>query len=169
MDLRPFCQPAGCPYDKAEDIAQDLKSKGVEIYVIGFALSSVTVSGSPRTCSSFTASEFDASNPTGICTLNPADQAIQACCALNRIAAGGGPAPTAPDDPDWRRAHFADNRDQLRSALSQAIGSNFKSTTRTPFVNAQGSGFLSQSSDLVFARSFRFAASFKPGKLDKPW
>jgi type IV pilus assembly protein PilY1 len=169
MDLRPFCEPAGCPYDKAEDIAQDLKSKGIELYVIGFALSSVTVAGSPRACSSFLATDFDESNGMGICKQNPNDQAIQACCALNRIAAAGGHAPTSPDDPDWRRARFADNRDELRSALSQAIGSNFKSTTRTPFVSASGSGYLSQSSDLTFARSFRFSASFQPGKLDKPW
>jgi type IV pilus assembly protein PilY1 len=169
MDLRPFCEPAGCPYDKAEDIALDLKSKGIEIYVIGFALSNVTVNGSPKACSSFTDADFDETNPTGICKMNPTDQGIQACCALNRIAAAGGHAPTSPDDPDWRRARFADDRDQLRSALSQAIGGNFSSTTRTPFVPATGSGFVSQTSDLDFARSFRFAASFKPGKLDKPW
>ncbi|HEX2876054.1 MAG TPA: hypothetical protein VHP33_32610 [Polyangiaceae bacterium] len=169
MDLRPFCEPGGCPYDKAEDIAQDLKSKGIEIYVIGFALSSVTVDGSPRLCSSFTAADFDEANPTGICKMNPTDQPIQACCALNRIAAAGGHAPTTPDDPDWRRARFADNRDELRSALSQAIGGNFTSTTRTPVVPATGSGFVTSTSDLTFARSFRFSASFKPGKLDKPW
>ena len=169
MDLRPFCEPGGCPYDKAEDIAQDLKSKGIEIYVIGFALSSVSVSGSPRLCSSFTAADFDETNAAGICKMNPTDAPIQACCALNRIAAAGGHAPTTPDDPDWRRARFADNRDELRSALSQAIGGNFTSTTRTPVVPATGSGFVTGSSDLDFARSFRFAASFKPGKLDKPW
>jgi len=169
MDLRPFCEPGGCPYDKAEDIAQDLKSKGIEIYVIGFALSSVMVDSAPRLCSSFTAADFDETNVNGICKKNPTDQPIQACCALNRIAAAGGHAPTSPDDPDWRRARFADNRDELRSALSQAIGGNFSSTTRTPFVPATGSGFVTSTSDLAFARSFRFAASFKPGKLDKPW
>jgi type IV pilus assembly protein PilY1 len=169
MDLRPFCEPSGCPYSKAEDIAQDLKSKGIDIYVIGFALSTVTVGGVSRTCSSFTASDFDESNTTGICRQNPGDAAIQSCCALNRIAAAGGHTPTSADDADWRRARFADDRDQLRSALSQAIGGSFKSTTRTPFVSASGGGFASASSDLDFARAFRFAASFKPGKLDKPW
>lgn len=169
LDLRPFCEPSGCPYDRAEDIAQDLKSKGIDLYVIGFALSTVTVGGVPRTCSSFAPSDFDESNATGVCRQNPNDTAIQACCALNRIAAAGGHTPTGPDDADWRRARFADDRDQLRSALSQAIGGSFKSTTRTPFVSAAGGGFASASSDLNFARAFRFAASFKPGKLDKPW
>jgi type IV pilus assembly protein PilY1 len=169
MDLRPFCEPGGCPYNKAEDIAQDLKSRGIEIYVIGFALSSVVVDGSPKACSSFLASDFDETNVNGICKKNPTSQPIQACCALNRIAAAGGHAPTTPDDPDWRRARFADNRDELRAALSLAIGGNFNSTTRTPFVPATGGGFVPATADLDFARSFRFAASFKPGKLNKPW
>jgi type IV pilus assembly protein PilY1 len=169
MDLRPFCEPAGCPYDKAEDIAQDLKSKGVDIYVIGFALSKVTVNGNEVACKDFAASDFDATNNAGICKMNPNSGPIQACCALNRIAAAGGHASVGPDDPDWRRARFADNRDELRAALSQAIGGNFKSTTRTPFVNAAGGGFVQAGADLTFARAFRFAASFKPGKLDKPW
>ncbi len=169
LDLRPFCEPSGCPYDKAEDVAQDLKSKGVEIYVIGFALSKVMVAGTERTCSSFAASDFDESNAAGICRQNPNDAAIQACCALNRIAAAGGHVPTSPSDPDWRRARFADSRDELRAALSQAIGGSFASTTRTPFVNASGSGFVASTSDLDFARSYRFSASFEPGKLDRPW
>jgi type IV pilus assembly protein PilY1 len=169
MDLRPSCEPSGCPYGKAEDIALDLKKRGIDIYVIGFALSTVTVDGLPRSCSSFDASDFDETVATGICRKNPGDSAIQACCALNRIAAAGGHTPTSPDDADWRRARFADDRDQLRSALSQAIGGSFKSTTRTPFVSASGGGFASPASDLTFARAFRFAASFQPGKLDKPW
>lgn len=171
MDLRPACEPGGCPYLKPEDIAQDLKSKGIEIYVIGFALSTVDVDGTPTACSDFTADDFDEQNTTGICYKHPNDPAIQACCSLNRIAAAGGhsPTPGVVDDADWTKARFADNRDELRSALSQAIGGSFTSTTRTPVVAATGSGFVSQSSDLTFARSFRFSASFTPGKLDKPW
>jgi type IV pilus assembly protein PilY1 len=169
MDLRPFCKPNGCPYDRAEDIAQSLKEKGIEIFVIGFALSKVTVNGVQRSCSSFTAADFDESNAAGICGQNPNDGPIQACCALNRIAAAGGHTPTSATDPDWRRARFADNRDELRNALSQAIGGSFPSTTRTPFVPASGSGFVSTRSDLDFARAYRFSASFDPGKLDKPW
>jgi type IV pilus assembly protein PilY1 len=173
MDLRPFCEPNGCPYDKPEDIAEKLKAKGIEIYVIGFALPNVIVNGLPKACMDFAETDFDESNPSGICKQNINDTAIQACCSLNRIAAAGGHAGENPDDPDdpteWRHARFADNRDQLRSALSQAIGGGFKSTTRTPFVNATGSGFVTPSSDLTFARSLRFSASFKPGKLDKPW
>jgi type IV pilus assembly protein PilY1 len=171
MDLRPFCEGMGatCPYKKAEDIAADLKSKGIEIYVIGFALTSVTVGATTRSCASFGPADFNDALPSSTCKDNPNDQAIQACCALNRIAAAGGHAPTSVDDPDWTHAHFADNRDQLRSELSQAIGGSFKTTTRTPFVNATGSGFINEKSDLTFARSLRFSASFKPGKLDKPW
>ncbi|MDF3067514.1 MAG: uncharacterized protein K0R38_3115 [Polyangiaceae bacterium] len=164
MDLRPSCEPNGCPYDKTEDIAQKLKSLGYYIYVIGFALPTVTLNGSPTSCSA-----IDPSNP--VCTTNLNDSALQACCALNRIAAAGGPPkpPADSKDADWSRAHFAANRDELRAQLSQAIGSNFKSTTRTPFVSASGSGFVSPTSDRVFARAFRFAAAFKPGKLDQPW
>lgn len=169
MDLRPFCEPGGCPYDKAEDIAQDLKSRNIEIYVIGFGISAPIVNGAPKPCSKFDASDFDPANQNGICFKNQGDQAIQACCSLNRIAAVAGHAPSSPSDADWRRAHFADDRVTLRNELSQAIGGNFAPTIRTPFVPAIGSGFVSQTSDLKFARSFRFGAPFKPGKLDRPW
>ncbi|RYZ02187.1 MAG: hypothetical protein EOO73_32735 [Myxococcales bacterium] len=165
MDLRPYCEPGGCPYLKTEDIAQNLKTLGYYIYVIGFALPTITINGSPKSCS-----EIDPADP--VCSTNLNDSALQACCALNRIAvAGGPPAPVDANskEPDWSRAHFAANRDELRSQLSQAIGANFKSTTRTPFISASGSGFVSPTTDRVFARAFRFAASFKPGKLDQPW
>lgn len=173
MDLRPACEGTGakCPYLKAEDIAQALKSAGIEIYVIGFALSSVNDNGTVRSCASFGAADLDEGLPTSICAKNPTDQAIQACCALNRIAAAGGHVGSATDkgDPDWTHARFADNRDQLRSALSQAIGGSFKTTTRTPYVAVSGSGFVTETTDHGFARSLRFSASFTPGKLDKPW
>ena len=170
MDLRPFCELGRCPYEKAEDIAEDLKAKGVEIYVIGFALPTVTVNGSPKKCSEFAPADLaEGEGLTTICELNKADSAVAACCALNRIAAAGGHVKNGDDDENWTVAHFADNRDELRSQLSKAIGGSFKSTTRTPFVNASGSGFLSPTADRTFARAYRFSASFKPGKLDKPW
>jgi type IV pilus assembly protein PilY1 len=169
MDLRPYCEPANCPYDKAEAIAQFLKSKDIEIFVIGFALSKVMVNSVEKTCSSFTAEDFDEGNPTGICRQNPNDPPIQACCALNRIAAAGGHAPAYKGDEDWRRAHFADNRDELRAALGRAIGANFAATTRQPVVSASGAGFVGPTADLEFARSFRFGASFEPARLDQPW
>lgn len=165
MDLRPFCEPAGCPYEKPEDIAQDLKARGIEIYVIGFALPTVNVNGSPTSCGS---AQF-ALTSSGPCKDFPGDAAIQACCSLNRIAAAGGHPAATPGDADWTHAHFADNRDTLRSELSQAIGGNFKATSRTPFVNASGAGFVNQGADVTFARSYRFSAAFRPGKLDKPW
>ncbi|HVY27713.1 MAG TPA: hypothetical protein VHB79_14260 [Polyangiaceae bacterium] len=165
MDLRPFCEPNGCPYEKPEDIAQDLKARGFEIYVIGFALPTVNVNGTPVSCGD---TQF-AQTSTGPCKDFPNDASIQACCSLNRIAAAGGHARVDKGDADWTHAHFADNRATLRSELSQAIGGNFKTTSRTPFVNASGAGFVNQGADLDFARSFRFSASFKPGKLDRPW
>lgn len=168
MDLRPYCEPGGCPYEKAEDIAEDLKLRGIDVYVIGFALPKVLVGGVEKSCSD--ASVFNDTDAAGPCLTSLNDTRVQACCSLNRIAAAGGRAPAAAGDPDWTRAHFADDRDSLRAALSQAIGGNFTSTTRTPFVNASGGGFIPTSPEnQAFARSFRFAASFKPGKLDKPW
>jgi type IV pilus assembly protein PilY1 len=162
MDLRPSCEPNGCPYPKTEDIAQNLKALGYYIYVIGFALPTLTVGGVPTSCAKL---------DPAVCATNVNDSALQACCALNRIAAAGGPPKPAENslDPDWSHAHFADSRDDLRSQLSQAIGANFPSTTRTPFVSASGSGFVAPSSDRAFARAFRFAAAVKPGKLDQPW
>jgi type IV pilus assembly protein PilY1 len=176
MDLRPFCEPGGCPYHKAEDIALDLKSKGIDIYVIGFALSKVLIGGVETACNDIKGD--DLSDPAGLCETDKNNTALQACCALNRIAAAGGPTPpprgadeteTDYQTRNWQHAHFADNRDELRHQLSQAIGGNFASTTRTPFVNAQGGGFIAGGADLTFARAFRFAASFKPGKLDNAW
>ena len=169
MDLRPFCEPGGCPYDKAETIAQSLKNSGIDLFVIGFALSKVTVGSGDVSCSSFLDSDFDEGNSAGICAMNPDDSAIQACCALNRIAAAGGHVPAYADDEDWRRAHFADNRDELRAALGKAIGANFSPTTRQPIVSASGAGFVGPQADLEFARSFRFGTSFEPAKLDQPW
>lgn len=177
MDLRPFCEPSGCPYKKAEDIAYDLKAKGIDIYVIGFALAKVVVGGVERSCKSIKGDDL---KPTGACGTDTDNTALQACCALNRIAAAGGPTPPPGEEGDdvvddgldknWQHAHFADNRDELRHELSQAIGGNFGSTTRTPFVNAQGGGFIARGSEnLNFARAFRFAASFTPGKLDNAW
>jgi type IV pilus assembly protein PilY1 len=166
MDLRPYCEPAGCPYSKPEDIAQDLKSRGIEIYVIGFALGKPVVNGVPKPCSDIDPND---ASPTADCKLYASDPAMQACCSLNRIAAAGGHVPLTGEDSNWTRAHFADDRAGLRKALSDAIGGNLQTTSRTPWVNASGAGFVNQSSDWEFARSFRLNAPFKPGKLDKPW
>jgi type IV pilus assembly protein PilY1 len=169
MDLRPFCEPNGCPYDKAEDIALDLKNNDVETFVIGFALPKVIVGGLERTCASFADSDFDTSNPTGICASNPTDASIQACCALNRIAAAGGHAPTEGGDEDWRRAHFADNVDELRFALQKAIGTKMTSTTRIQAIPVAGPGFINNTSNTAFATGFRFGASVSPASLGRPW
>lgn len=166
MDLRPYCEPAGCPYSKPEDIAQDLKSRGIEIYVIGFALGKPLVNGVPKDCSAINPND---TSPTADCKLYASDPAMQACCSLNRIAQAGGHVPTSGDDSDWTHAHFADDRATLRKALSDAIGGNLQTTTRTPWVNASGPGFFNQSTDPDFARAYRLSAPFKPGKLDKPW
>jgi type IV pilus assembly protein PilY1 len=164
MDLRPFCEPAGCPYSKAEDIAADMKAKGIDVYVIGFGLSSFTVNGTPRTCKDIQGADLT----TGLCK-NATDPNLSACCALNRIAAAGGHAPVDALDADWRYAHFADDREGLRRAISDAIGANFPATSRTPSVQASGSAYLLPGADLDFARGFRFAAAFEPGTAGQGW
>lgn len=172
LDLRPHCEAGelsvDCPYDKSEDIAEALREAGIDLFVIGFALPDVTVGGVTMSCSDLTDEDLDSENTSGAC-FNPGDSALQACCALNRIAAAGGYRPTSAKDPDWTRAHFANDRDELRKALAQAIGTNFPPTTRSPVVNATGAGYVGPGADLNFARAFRFGTSFSPASLDQIW
>ncbi len=172
MDLRPFCEPDGCPYQKAEDVALSLRNANPEAiytYVIGFAMPKVVVGGLERTCDSFADSDFDTSNGTGICATHPDDAGIQACCSLNRIAAAGGHAPAAGSSVDWRRAQFANNRSELRKKLQQAIGLALGATTRSPAVPAAGAGFITSTSDKDFAIGFRFGASVNANSTGTLW
>lgn len=136
MDLRPDCSDGGdeldCPFKKPEDIALALRSvdQPIETRVIGFALSQFDVKGRGRvTCNLLADSDFDPKQPSGLCNSTDADHlnntALQACCALNRIAVAGGSG-SSP------RALFADNREDLRQKLSQILNEMSPVTTRSP-------------------------------------
>jgi type IV pilus assembly protein PilY1 len=166
MDLRPYCEPSNCPYSKAEDIAAQLKTAGVPIYVIGFGLATVNVNGTPTSCAGLDM------GPSGPCP--GTDPNLQACCALNRIAAAGGPnfvtgTNTDVDDPNWTHAHFADNPITLRNELSAAIGANFSVTSRVAPITTGGSAFQIKGGDPSFARGARFTAAFAPGTAGQAW
>jgi type IV pilus assembly protein PilY1 len=145
QDLRPSCtgsaSPAGgcpwepggvcptgaCPYKLPEEIAYDLAhptdgSTPIKTFVVGFAVSTVGPAGPSQVdCTKITPAGGNTFDPTGVC-VNPATDAIQACCTLGRIAFNGGTT----------NAHFADDKDALRLALSD-IFSNIAAdaTTRT--------------------------------------
>lgn len=159
LDLRPDCDdsnPNGCPFDKPEDIALDLRNPSnpgrpsVKTYVIGFAISSFTVDGVPTNCK-----DIDLGSG-GPCATNPSDPAIQACCALNRIAAAGGDTPSD-------RALFAANRDELKSALTTVLTKHFTPTSRTQPVLGPGARLNSD-----FARAVRIVSGFAPVQF-RPW
>lgn len=159
MDLRPWCEGGGnCPYPKAEDTALTLASDAtnpVPVFVIGFAVANLTISVGPDTgtavdCKTMTA--FNLSNAGGWCAKNPGDSKLQACCALNRIAYNGGTT----------RAFFANDKDELRAALSSilsGIAASASSRTLPVFASvpsgASGSG----------PAGFRFYSSFKPSQF----
>ena len=170
-DLRPHCEglgpPAGeCPYDKPEQIAYDLRwgadlSHRTDVYVIGFAVSEVTLSGNPTPVDCKNMSDHDLTSPDGLCAQNADERQLQACCVLNRIAYNGG----------TERARFADDMTQLRVALNGIFADLSESTTsRTLPVSASATTVASPG----FANSFRFYSSFDPdqfsvwkGKLER--
>jgi type IV pilus assembly protein PilY1 len=144
-DLRPSCEQgvssAMCPYDKPEDIANDLVTSTqhpqVRTFVVGFALSSVNANSTPIDCSTMDLT---------LCTPPPTDPALQACCTLNNIAYNGTPValrgkPPAqiglpPDD----HAVFPKNPSELRSSLSRVFQTLLKQVTgRTSPVTASAS------------------------------
>ncbi|HEY6558305.1 MAG TPA: hypothetical protein VI072_13570, partial [Polyangiaceae bacterium] len=155
LDLRPFCVGApapGCPYDTPEQISYDLAhaadpKKRVKVFVIGFAVSNVTLqSGQNVNCK--TLSQADLTTPSGLCAQRPNERQLQACCTLNRIAYEGS----------TDRAQFADNVDELRSAMSTVLSSIAASTTsRTVPVFASGAASGGRT-----AESYRFFTSFEP-------
>jgi type IV pilus assembly protein PilY1 len=136
MDLRPDCSDGAsepfCPFKKPETIALGLRSadRPIETRVIGFALSKFTVKGRGEvTCNNLADTDFDPKQPSGLCNSSDADNltntALQACCALNRIAVAGGSGANP-------RALFADNREDLRQKLSQILNEMSPVTTRSP-------------------------------------
>lgn len=164
MDLRAqpgedpgvFCtdSPRTCPFRKPEQIAFDLASQTPPIYtfVVGFALPEFEVAGTQRTCNDLADSDF--TDGSGLCN-DPAhfgNTALQACCALNRIAIAGGTATR-------RRAFFAANAEELSSALSQILTEITPVTSRTqPVVSGAAGG----------ASGFRFYSSVRPVSF-QPW
>jgi len=158
MDLRGHCNGSGCPFQLPEDIANDLLTnsaprKAVRTFVIGFALNSLTVAGSPIDCSKITTADLDAASPTALCTAHPDDPSLQACCNLARIAVKG-------DDSAKAHAYFANDRSTLQSDIDLILKSNLPTATRTSpvFGTAAGPGV-----DKTFAASYRFFSNFTPG------
>jgi type IV pilus assembly protein PilY1 len=158
LDLRPYCEGAGgsCPYQKPEAISWDLANASdpddrVNTFVIGFAVSNVTLASATNVdCEALTVADLN--SPTGLCATNPAEQALQACCTLNRIAYNGGTG----------RAFFANDKDELRAALAgilSGLTANTSSRTIPVFasVPSGGSGGI--------ADGFRFFSSFEPAKF----
>lgn len=161
MDLRPDCGDSSstlCPFKKPETIALEMKQlpRPIQTYVIGFALSEFNVKGLGLTsCNSLTDSDF-ADTPSALCNSadpdNIANTALQACCSLNRIAVAGGTG-TSP------RAIFANNRDELSSALSQILTNTTSVTSRTqPVIAGAAAG----------SQGFRFYSSVRPIGF-QPW
>lgn len=150
MDLRPWCEP-NCPYPKPEDTALTLASdpqRPVDTFVIGFAVSNVTLANNVNVdCKTLT--QFDLSNPAGLCSSFPNESQLQACCVLNRIAYSG----------NTNRAYFASDKDELRSALSSilsGIAAAASSRTLPVFASVPGGG------SGTGPAGFRFYSSFKP-------
>lgn len=156
MELRPSCEGAGgkCPYPKPEDTALTLSSdptNPVQTFVIGFAVSNVTLSNNTNVdCKNL--SQFDLSNAAGLCNSFPGESQLQACCVLNRIAYAGG----------TERAYFANDKDELRAALSailSGIATSASSRTLPVFASVPGGG------SGTGPAGFRFYSSFKPSQF----
>lgn len=182
MDLRPYCTdntenpPGVCPFDLPEDIVARLDTTTaahaqIPTYVVGFALDKVDDDNDPATapldCSTITAADVDKTSTTNLCNkpANAGNQALQACCTLQRIALAGGTR--TKFDPDTNSnvtttsgAYFANNREALRSQLSAILSDTQKATSRTQPVQAGSGGTASG--------AFRFFTGFDTAHL-KPW
>ena len=156
MDLRGHCTGNDCPFQLPEDIAHDLLvpsgHKPVKTYVVGFALNTLTVGGNTVDCSALKQTDLD-TTPSALCTANPDNPALQACCNLARIAVAG-------DDKANRHAFFAADREELRSDISTILGQQFPTTSRTQAAFSGASG--STASELAPAASYRFFCNFSP-------
>ena len=160
LELRPDCEkPTGtCPYKRSYEISRDLFNqsgyKQVQTFVIGFAVSQVTLAdGTTKDCRTLTASDVDSTNPSSLCSLNSDNAALRACCVLDQIAYNGG----------TEHAFFADNTTELRAALSSVLSSVSKNTTsRTWPVMSAATGTSTGNGN---AAGYRFYTSFRP-RLD---
>ncbi len=178
MDLRPYCAsntenpPGVCPFDLPEDIVARLDTKTathdqIPTYVVGFALDKVDddndPSTAPKDCSTITAADVDKTSTTNLCNKpsNAGNQALQACCTLQRIAlAGGTSTNTTTNVTTTSGAYFASNREALRSQLSSILSTTQTATSRTQPVQAGSGGSASG--------AFRFFTGFSTALL-KPW
>ena len=160
LELRPECQQPGgvCPYDYSYNIARDLYNqappKQVETFVVGFAVSQVTVMvngvSTPLDCRTLTATDVDSTNPGSLCSLNAGNAALQACCVLDQIAYNGGSS----------HAYFADNPTELSAALSSILSSLSQNTTSRTWPVMASSGSTSTGNGGV--AGYRFYTSFRP-------
>ena len=160
LELRPECEvPTGtCPYKRSYEISRDLfnqsGNKQVQTFVIGFAVSQVTLAnGDVKDCRTLTSADVDSTDPSSLCSLNSNNAALRACCVLDQIAYNGG----------TNHAYFADNTTELRSALSSVLSSVSKNTSsRTWPVMSSTTGTATGSGS---SAGFRFYTSFRP-RLD---
>ncbi len=163
MDLRGHCSGSDCPFQLPEEIAANLLQgtghQSVKTYVVGFALRTLTVGTQTVDCAALTQADLNAT-PTSLCTAHPDDPALQACCNLARIAQAGDNPPQLPTDHPTQRAFFADNREALRSDVSNIIASNLPRTSRTQAAFSSVAG--TSASTLAPAASYRFFSNFVP-------
>lgn len=166
LDLRPYCAdtppvglpPGSCPYDVPYTIANALSTgtPSANVFVVGFAPSTVTVGAGSVDCTTMSVTDLTA--PAGVCSTNPANKALQVCCTLNRIAYEGGTS----------RAYFANDPAALKAALSTILGAAGTATSRT--VPSFGSASVSSDGFGAFRISSGVAAStlgLSNGKLER--
>jgi type IV pilus assembly protein PilY1 len=190
MDLRPFCAsstetPAGvCPFETPEKIVAELDTATathpqIPTYVVGFALDKVDDDNDPATapkdCSTLTAADVDQTSSSNLCNkpANAGNQALQACCTLQRIAIAGGKGTVTDSSGNSvsstvTSAYFASDREALRSQLSAILSSALQATARTQAVQAGSGNNSAGSSGGSVVNTFRFFTGFQPWTL-KPW
>jgi len=159
MDLRGHCNGSDCPFQLPEQVAADLLTQSaprrpVKTFVIGFALNSLTVGGSTIDCSKITDKDLDAASPSALCTANPDNPQLQACCNLARIAVAG-------DSSSNHHAYFANNRSELQSDIDLIVKANLTQSSRTQPAFGLGTG--SGAGNGGSAASYRFFSDFIPG------
>lgn len=169
LDMRPECKSAGgaCPYaDTAKDVAFNLRSRGIQTFVIGFSVNGEV--GAPtafpdsstsctnwfdKTTAAVTGAAAKATAFADRCTAtNPAkESSARACCVLHEISMNGNQEP----------ALFAESQSDLAEAFGTILGKITKrASTRTVPVYST----VSESS----GNTASFFASFEPSAT-RPW
>lgn len=164
LDLRPYCESGTgiCPYDTPENIAYALanatpESKRVRVYAVGFGITKVDPEGD----GTFTNCEDLASTTYCSDPKYSSNRELQACCTLNAVALNGTPLEDQGKDDVLDHALFADDPDDLRSALAQVFSEALDEvTTRTHpvFTTATGTG--------KSARGFQFFSAVNVRSVD---